>query len=682
MRLWTQTFLCILLGFLMHCQRLDQTQLPLAQKGVLDLRNHDFSQTPVIPLDGEWEFYWKEFIPPLKKQPSNNSTQYSPSFLTIPGRWNEFLHKDKEVGAKGYASYRLRILTNDKLQIPAIKLGRIGFAYELFINGHKVTSGGKIGRTEEQTIPGFNPGVYTILPYKKGNSQEWEIVFHISNYHEGYGGGIWYSCNFGENKAITKQDKQKGIFDFLLFGSILIMGLYHFGLYTFRNKEKAALWFGVICLLISLRVLITDEKYLEKLFPTQTKLFLFLEYLNMLLLTQAFLKFLFHLYQAEVYKRVYTTLWYTGYILIIPIVILPVFYYSNVLSLIEIYIIVSGLYTIYIMLKALKNKQQGAKLFFTGIFILFTIIVNDILYHQLWTSTTELLPLGLFIFILLQAASLSIRFSNALNRVEDLSINLEQKVHKRTQQLKKEKEETEKERQKSEKLLLNILPKDIVQELKEKGNSTPVSFSSATVLFTDFKGFTQIAENLSPQALVKELDACFVQFDKIIEYYHLEKLKTIGDSYMCAGGIPQKNNTHAIDAVLAAIEILNFMNLMKEMKEMKNFPYWEVRLGIHTGPLVAGIIGERKFAYDVWGDTVNIASRMESSGTSGKINISGATHELIKDFFVCEYRGKIGAKNKGEVDMYYVSQLKTSYSQKEKGQHPNEIFWQKYQQMQ
>lgn len=241
--------------------------------------------------------------------------------------------------------------------------------------------------------------------------------------------------------------------------------------------------------------------------------------------------------------------------------------------------------------------------------------------------------------------------------------------------------EIEEEKEKSEKLLLNILPKEIALELKESGTSEPVLFENVSVLFTDFKGFTKIAESMKPNELVKELDACFVQFDKITERYNLEKLKTIGDSYMCAGGIPRSNQTHAIDTVLAALEIQSFMNMMKELKEMQGFPYWELRLGIHSGSLVAGVIGEKKFAYDVWGDTVNTASRMESSGTPGKVNISGSTYELVKNYFECEYRGKVNAKNKGEIEMYYVNGLLPEYCI-EDNKTPNDYFKEIYNQKQ
>ncbi len=212
-----------------------------------------------------------------------------------------------------------------------------------------------------------------------------------------------------------------------------------------------------------------------------------------------------------------------------------------------------------------------------------------------------------------------------------------------------------KERKLSEKLLLNILPYEIAKELKNKGKSDAKMFDDVTVMFTDFKGFTQISERLSPAELVNEIDICFKAFDNIIMKHNIEKIKTIGDSYMCAGGLPVINKTNATDVVSAALEIQQFMleHLQKRNSEGKET--FETRIGVHTGPVVAGIVGIRKFAYDIWGDTVNIASRMESSGEIGKVNISGSTYELVKDKYNCTYRGKIQAKNKGEIDMYFVT---------------------------
>jgi len=234
---------------------------------------------------------------------------------------------------------------------------------------------------------------------------------------------------------------------------------------------------------------------------------------------------------------------------------------------------------------------------------------------------------------------------------------------------------------KSNKLLLNILPEKVADELKETGHSEPILFNCVTVFFTDFVGFTKIAENLQPKELVDELDKCFSYFDSVTERYNLEKLKTIGDAFMAVGGIPEPNNTHPIDVCLAALEIQQFMNQMKDIKDQQNLPYWELRLGINTGNVVAGVVGEKKFAYDVWGDTVNTASRMESSGVSGKINISNATHEQVKFLFNCEYRGKVEAKHKGEVDMYFLNGIKPEFSVNGEGRVPNDSFHSEYKEL-
>lgn len=230
------------------------------------------------------------------------------------------------------------------------------------------------------------------------------------------------------------------------------------------------------------------------------------------------------------------------------------------------------------------------------------------------------------------------------------------------------------EQERSEHLLLNILPREIADELKRTGKVQPVYYESASVLFTDFSDFTQVSQSFTPAALVDELDLCFSYFDRVADKYGLEKLKTIGDSYMCVGGIPTPNKTHAVDIVLAAVEIEMFMRLRRAYKQMVNQPYWNVRIGIHSGGVMAGVIGRKKFAYDIWGNTVNTASRMESAGMPGKINISRATYELVKDFFEVDYRGKIAAKNKGSLDMFWITGIKESLAFDPQGFLPNGDF--------
>lgn len=211
-------------------------------------------------------------------------------------------------------------------------------------------------------------------------------------------------------------------------------------------------------------------------------------------------------------------------------------------------------------------------------------------------------------------------------------------------------------KKRSDELLLNILPEETAEELKATGTAKTKSFDLITVLFTDFKNFTIASEILSPEELVEEINHCYSAFDRIVEKHGVEKIKTIGDSYMCAGGLPVSNSTHPYDVVSAGIEMVEFIERNKQERIKNGKPYFELRLGIHTGPVVAGIVGIKKFAYDIWGDTVNTASRMESSGAVGRVNISGSTYELIKDKFVCTPRGKIEAKNKGTIEMYFVEQ--------------------------
>ena len=211
-----------------------------------------------------------------------------------------------------------------------------------------------------------------------------------------------------------------------------------------------------------------------------------------------------------------------------------------------------------------------------------------------------------------------------------------------------------KEKKRSDELLLNILPEETAEELKATGTAKARSFDSVTVMFTDFKNFTQASEKMSAEDLVQEINRCYSEFDRIITKYGLEKIKTIGDSYMCAGGLPVPSETHAGDMVKAALEFVEFIRKNKDERMASGLPYFELRLGIHTGPVVAGVVGSKKFAYDIWGDTVNTASRMESSGEVGRVNISESTYALVKDRFNCTPRGKIAAKNKGEIEMFFA----------------------------
>lgn len=300
------------------------------------------------------------------------------------------------------------------------------------------------------------------------------------------------------------------------------------------------------------------------------------------------------------------------------------------------------------------------------------VIVDPPIWATWWFRTIVILVILLLVYGYI---------ISRINNVKSQKLLLELQVRERTHEVIKQKEEIEiqkelleLEKEKADQLLYNILPEEIAIELKNKGKATARQYRLASIMFTDFKGFTKIAEKIPPEELVEELDYYFVNFDAIIEKYHIEKIKTIGDAYMCAGGIPLRNKSNPIDIVLAGLEIQRFVQKLNPEREAKGKTPWGLRIGIHTGEITAGVIGSKRFAYDIWGDSVNIGSRMEEAGEVDKVNISGDTYEYIKEFFVCEYRGKIKAKNKGLIDMYFVNAIREELSVDGAGIIPNDLF--------
>ena len=232
----------------------------------------------------------------------------------------------------------------------------------------------------------------------------------------------------------------------------------------------------------------------------------------------------------------------------------------------------------------------------------------------------------------------------------------------------------EEEHDRAEGLLLNILPLEVARELESKGLVSPRYFEDVTVMFTDFVGFTTSAEKLAAEELVDLLNEYFTAFDEITRRHNIEKMKTVGDSYMCIGGLPTRTPSHPVDTILAALEMVQFV---VERPQGKVPVEWGMRVGIHTGPVVAGVVGTLKFAFDVWGDTVNFSSRMESSGVTNRVNISERTYSRVKDFFACEPRGKILTKDKREVEMYLVQGALPSLAAPEEFARRYQVYFQK-----
>ncbi|MCR9143038.1 MAG: GAF domain-containing protein [bacterium] len=1017
---------------------------PRARAGALDLSNFDFDRTPVVNLDGDWEFYWSALLAPndfqtLARSAAGDADRdratANPAYRAVPLVWDPVPEDSTNVQPDGVATYRLNI------QLPpgkrfALKLLDQSSAFRIFANGEEVYASGIVGATEDAYTPLLKPGIAPLD--LEPNQTELELILQVANFDH-QSGGTWEPIRLGLREAVIAERERALAFALFLFGSLSIVGLYHLGLFALRSKDRTALYFGLVCLLLGARVLVTGERFLIHLFPEAGyDFYLRLEYLAYFASVPTFVQFWRSLFPKEM-PRLFVQASVAVAVLCSLLTIGPTRYFSELALPYNIWAVLLSVGGLVSVIFSIARGRSGARIFLLGFVVLFATLINDVLYNSQIIYTFQLTPFGVFVFIFSQAYLLSMRFSSAFHEVEVLSDRLESRVEERTLELRQEQELTEKaraameslnsfsrlvnatveldevidygvaylrarhdiesiwlqfvdreknelytyntfgedrpdvqrfyqelriplvpesgtvyrtyirkrpfylsrvgnafpsdydrrivnqggglqsllqiplevqdeviamlhltsferplhfsrsdiqsiahfgaqmataihnstlvaraateqqaaeaarqelsnlhefslsinataelesvlkdilayatgefqieglllmlmdsekeslnyywtnemgfhtdeirehvhnmtipmapeggwayqvarrkrysympkiqigrvreedpvqkmakiagirsaliypliaegeviglfffsnyhnpmllsranieaigrmcnqvagavrtsalmsavhaEREKSDRLLRNILPDTIAAELKDKGYVKPSLYESVTILFTDFKGFTRFAADMAPRELVEELDRIFLQFDRIVERHGIEKLKTIGDAYMCVGGLPERNESHALDVCLAALEILNFMNETRRIKkEFAGEEFWELRIGIHSGPVVAGVIGKNKFAYDIWGDAVNTASRMESSGVAGAINISAETRSIVEPYFECEYRGKIAAKNKGELEMYFLKRLKPEFSRDADGLLPNDAF--------
>jgi adenylate cyclase len=461
----------------------------------------------------------------------------------------------------------------------------------------------------------------------------------------------------------------------LLFTIFLLLGLIHLFLFLFDRKTIYNLYLCVFMFSISYAFFLLFN-YFNSSSPTS--IIIQINTLKYVLIVGFFMLSLFlnKIFSFRNKKRFYSLI--SLAVITIALAMLKISFYKITILLFYLFIVFESF---YIIIKAIIDKQKGAKIIgfgvlFTGfyfILILSLIIINND-HFDFNDSTLS----GLILIILAALAIVSMPISmtlyigwsfayvnkNLALQIEQTKILLEKNIEQEKEKVKlissqnellehKVEERTKElsiEKKKSDDLLLNILPQEIADELKSNGKSEAQQYDHVSVLFTDFVGFTSLGENLSPKELVKELNYYFTVFDEIIGKHGLEKIKTIGDAYMAVCGIPNADPMHAIKTTYAALEIMEFSNEQKKL----GHPF-EIRIGINSGSVVAGIIGVKKFAYDIWGDTVNTAARLEQNSEAGKINISENTYELIKNEFKCDYRGKINAKNKGDIDMYFVN---------------------------
>jgi adenylate cyclase len=576
----------------------------------------------------------------------------------------------------------------------AIGLEHYG-ASEVYIDGRKLNSYGRVG--SKDSVFYYNPktsplnlvfpsaGRHIIaIRYVNYNAQENNSLYE--NNMAGIKMNIGYADDI--NRSVYNRSVAMCFVFCLLCGIFLALSIAHLFLYFYNRTGRSNLYFSLFCLSIACSFFIPCLFTIGRNPINQLSIhFSFPFVISVMCFSMS--GFVNDLFSVRKVRFAIVAV----FCLLMPFVFLLDSGYGIVAYGLGIGFV--ALEAVTLTIRAIYRKVKGARIIGAGVlllalFVLFTTlylsIFHDInfggarpveeLFFLVLALAILCLPISMSLYLAWSFASVNKDLKHNLEQVKELSVKsieqelekkrivegqkeqLEHEVSVRTAEVILQKEEIEKqhgelkkEKQKSDDLLLNILPEEVAEELKEKGFSEARSFNNVSVLFTDFVDFTKAGERMTPQQLVDELHICFRTFDEIMSRHRIEKIKTIGDAYLAVGGLPIADADHAVNTVLAAIEMLEFMSARRRELGDRTF---EVRIGIHSGGLVAGIVGIKKFAYDIWGDTVNTAARMEQNSEAGKINVSESTYLLIRDRFVCSYRGKIEAKNKGELNMYFV----------------------------
>ena len=565
-------------------------------------------------------------------------------------------------------------LINKPLHIQILQLG----ACEIFLDGKKIGNLGEISnnKAEKYVIKKQEPILISIgdaethvlairffpLPFSKMN----KVVNFTSNVLS----AELVPADYYFNKKIEETQKFHQ-YTMLICGFFLALSFIHFLLFAFYRKAVYNLYFALYNLSISFLAYLTLHFYkIEDPLSLSKNTFLFLVGIAVFNLSlSGFINTLFSKNKLR-FKILFA----------IEIIALAIYYFSDsastfIFMLLFTYVIIESL---IVIIKAMFRKEKAAFIVGGGILIFMAYIILIVLssffnftgysLDKSILSTFVLIsfPLSISAYLGWQYASTNVNLKKQLDEVNRLSeLNLQQEQEKQhilqnqndllEKQVNERTQELRVEKQKSEDLLLNILPQEVADELKEKGSTEAKYYDEVSVLFTDFVNFTQSSERMGAEKMLKELNECFTAFDLIMEKRGLEKIKTIGDAYLAVSGLPHKDSDHAYHTILAGLDIIEYL----ENRKKQNPETLDIRIGINSGSLVAGIVGVKKFAYDIWGDTVNTAARMEQNSAKGRLNISGSTYDLVKDKFTCEHRGKIETKGKGALDMYFVSENKS-----------------------
>ncbi|MEM7180526.1 MAG: adenylate/guanylate cyclase domain-containing protein [Spirochaetota bacterium] len=566
--------------------------IPKAEHGRLNLKDWDFAKNGQVKLDGEWEFYWRHLLEPKdctwgQKCLADKNVQLIP----VPFQWQK--HKLKVAGKKqklpayGYASYRLQITLPNKPLSLAISLQDIGSSYRLFINGNQIWQKGVIATDSKNSRPFLQ---YKTIDLPPLHSNKLDIILHVANFHY-HKAGIYYPLALGLQDTMTQQLGRSLALEITVCSALFIMGLYHFGLYLNRRKEPSPLYFGIYCLLISLRILVIDNRMILYLFPSLPFVLIHkLEYLSFYYGSFVFTQFVASLFREEFSKRVLQVLTIVILPFVFAVIALPMVYYSKTLRFFQLSVLLGIGYVVYVTIKAILNKQLGSKLFMSGLLLFFLALINEIFFSMgVSFAYPNMVSYGLLVFILFQASVLSRKFAAAFHEIEVLSDSLISTNRANSKFVPSE--------------FLEILGKKDITHLR-LGDQRQTDM---TVLFSDIRSFTTLSEQMSAKENFDFINSYLKRMGPIIRKNHGFIDKYIGDAIMALFHQGTK------DALQAAISMQEQLLRYNQTREKTGQPTIQIGIGIHSGRCMLGIIGEKeRIESTVISDTVNLAARIES----------------------------------------------------------------------
>lgn len=595
---------------------------PRAEKGILDLRDWDFNSDGIVKLDGEWSFVWKQL--PLSK-PNTILPDSKTYFVPVPDNWNSY----KEIGdinsasAYGYGTFTLKVLLNET-QIPlGLRFQDVGTAAAIWVNGKKLIRSGVVGTDENTSRPQYLPR-YIDVP---ADNNEALIQVEVSNFHH-FKGGIWETIRLGSRKSIQEDKENRSATEMFLFGSIAIMALYHFGLFSLRRKDNSSLFFGLFCFVIVVRLLTTGERFLLQKFPDiPWELGSKLEYLSFYLAWPIFQKYMDSIFPGDMpplVTKIATAVvgFFSLIILFFPtrIFALTLLPYQGILLLyIPFFFFWSG--------RFIYRKRDGAIIAGIGVLALIAAAINDILQSQTLVSHGYYLPIGLFSFIFAQSYMLSLKFSSAFVSIENLSADLTRTNQSYSRFVPLE--------------FLKFLGKKNITEI-ELGDQTQ---KEMTILFSDIRSFTQLSEKMTPKDNFDFLNSYMGRMGPIIRKHGGFVDKYLGDGIMAL--FPDSPD----DAVEAAKEMKSTLEEHNQSRLERNYDPIRIGIGIHTGVLMLGTIGEEaRMDGTVISDAVNLASRIEglTKEYGADILLSDESYQKIRNRrkYTFQELGKVSVKGK------------------------------------